>query len=109
MQAPADQLNVPHITEVAGAGPGIAYVGWLSPSNSQGYAQYLRAFSITGAWLSAPVQVSTAFGDPSVWPGDTFGISAMSPSSLVLSWGSATPTTSKKSEIFAAPVSVHLP
>lgn len=109
VQAPADQSNVPHITEVAGAGRGIAYVGWLSPSNVQGYAQYLRAFSIAGGWLSAPVQVSTAFGDPSVWPGDTFGISALSSSSLVLSWGSATPTTSKKSEIFAAPVSVQLP
>jgi hypothetical protein len=109
VQAPADQLNVPHITEVAGAGARIAYVGWLSPSNSQGYAQYLRAFSITRGWLSAPVQVSTAFGDPAVWPGDTFGISALSPSSPVLSWGSATPATGKKSEIFAAPVSVRLP
>lgn len=109
VQAPADQENVPHITEAAGAGAGIAYVGWLSPSNSQGYAQYLRAFSITRGWLSAPVQVSSAFGDPSVWPGDTFGISALSVSSPVLSWGSATPGTGKKSEIFAAPISVQLP
>jgi hypothetical protein len=109
VRPPADQSNVPHITEVAGAGRGIAYVGWLSPSNVQGYGQYLRAFSIAGGWLSAPVQVSTAFGDPSVWPGDTFGISALSASSVMLSWGSATPTTSKKSEIFAAPVSVQLP
>jgi hypothetical protein len=109
VQAPADRLNVPHMTEVAGAGAGRAYVGWLSPGNSQGYAQYMRAFSITSGWLSAPVQVSTALGDPSEWPGDTFGISALSPSSPVLSWGSATPATGKKSEIFAAPVSVQLP
>jgi hypothetical protein len=77
--------------------------------NSQGDAQDLRAFSIRRGWLSAPVQVSTAFGDPSVWPGDTFGISALPSSGVVLSWGSATPTTGKKSEIFAAPVSVQLP
>ena len=109
VQASADQSNVPHIAEVAGAGPGVAYVAWLSPSNSQGYAQYLRAFSIRSGWLSGLVQVSTAFGDPAVWPGDTFGISSLSPSSLMLSWGSSTPTTSKKSEIFTAPVSVQLP
>lgn len=109
VQAPADRLNVPHIIEVTGGGSGIAYVAWLSPSNPQGYAQYLRTFSITAGWLSAPVQVSSAFGDRSVWPGDTFGISALSPTNVVLSWGSATAATGKKSEIFAAPVSVQLP
>jgi hypothetical protein len=108
LQAPTDQLSVPHIMEVAGGDPGIAYVGWLSDSNPQGYAQYLRAFSITRGWLSAPVQVSSQFGDPSVWPGDTFGISALAPGQLVLSWGSATPATGKKSEIFAAGVGVNL-
>jgi BNR/Asp-box repeat len=109
VQVPGDTLNVPHITQVAGAGTGIAYVGWLSPSSSQGYAQFLRAFSVTGGWLSAPVQVSNAYGDPGVWPGDTFGIATLSPTNLVLCWGSATPATGKKSEIFAAPVSVQLP
>ena len=109
VQAPADTSNVPHIIQVAAAGPGLAYVGWLSPSNSQGYAQYLRAFSIKSGWLSAPVQISAAFGDVSIWPGDTFGLSALSPTNPVLSWGSATPGTGKKSEMFAAPVSVTLP
>ena len=102
VQAPAGRLNVPHIMEVTGAGPGVAYVGWLSDSNPQGYAQYLRAFSITRGWLSGPVQVSAQFGDPSVWPGDTFGISALSTGQVTLSWGSAIPPTGKKSEIFAA-------
>ena len=106
LQAPADRLAVPHIMQVAGGGAGVAYVGWLSDSNPQGYAQYLRAFSIKSGWLSGPVQVSTEFGDPSVWPGDTFGISTLSPNDLVLSWGSATPSTAKKSDIFAARVSV---
>jgi hypothetical protein len=109
IQGPPDRVgNVPHIMEVAGAGRGIAYVSWLSNS-SGAYAEYLRAFSVTRGWLSAPVQVSTEFGDSSVWPGDTTGISILSPTQLVLSWGSATPSTGKKSEIFAADVGVQLP
>jgi BNR/Asp-box repeat len=107
LQAPADRLAVPHIMQVAGGGAGTAYVGWLSSSDPRGYAQYLRAFSIKSGWLSAPVRVSTEFGDTSVWPGDTFGIATLSPSDLVLSWGSATPSTAKKSDIFAARVAVH--
>jgi BNR/Asp-box repeat len=107
IQAPADRLTVPHIMQVAGGGAGTAYVGWLSSSDPRGYAQYLRAFSIKSGWLSAPVQVSTEFGDTSVWPGDTFGIATLSPTDLVLSWGSATPSTAKKSDIFAARVAVH--
>ncbi len=108
LQAPADQLEVPHIMEVAGGGAGIAYVGWLSNSNPLGYALYLRAFSVTRGWLSGPVQVSTQFGDSSVWPGDTFGISSLAANRLVLSWGSAVPTSGKKSQIFAAQATVQL-
>jgi hypothetical protein len=104
LQATPDQLDVPHIMEVAGGGSGIAYVGWLSSSNPQGYAAYLRTFSVTRGWLSDPFQVSSEFGDTSVWPGDTIGISTLSPTDVVLSWGSATPTTGKKSEIFATHV-----
>lgn len=92
--------------EVTGGPAGIAYIGSLSDSDPRGYAQYLRTFSISGGWLSAPAQVSSRFGDPSVWPGDTFGISTLSASDVVLSWGSATPSSGKKSDIFAANVSV---
>jgi hypothetical protein len=108
-QVPQDQLNVPHIVEVAGGAAGIAYAGWLSDSNPQGYAQYLRAFSIKRGWLSEPVQVSAQFGDTSVWPGDTFGISTLATDQIALSWGSATPASGKKSDIFAANVGVQLP
>jgi hypothetical protein len=52
------------------------------------------------------VQVSQEFGDTSVWPGDTFGISTLSPGNVVLSWGSATPSSGKKSDIFSANVAV---
>jgi hypothetical protein len=108
LQAPLDRLDAPHIMQVAGGGAGIAYVGWLTSSDPQGYAQYLRAFSLARGWLSAPVRVSTDFGNPLVWPGDTFGISTLSPTKVVLSWGSATPTSGKKSDIYAATVDVQL-
>jgi hypothetical protein len=107
VQAPADRFHVPHIMEVTGGGAGIAYAGWLSDSNPAGYAQYLRAFSVTRGWLSVPFRVSRAFGDWSVWPGDTLGISALSPGQVALSWGTATSATWKKSEIFAATVGVQ--
>jgi hypothetical protein len=107
LQAPADTLNVPHIMEVTGAGDGTADVAWLSDSNPNGYAEYLRAFSVKTGWLSRPTVVSTQFGDASVWPGDTFGISALSPDRIALSWGSATPTAKKKSEIWATEVGIQ--
>jgi len=108
IQGPADQLNFPHIMEVTGGPPGIAYVSWLSDANPLGYAQYLRAFSVTRGWLSDAAQVSSQYGDPSVWPGDTTGISTLSPNQVVLSWGSATPTTGKQSQVWAASVSIAI-
>jgi hypothetical protein len=109
IQAPADTLNVPHIMEVAGGPPGTAYVSWLSNSDPRGYAQYLRTFSVKSGWLGDPFQVSSEFGDPNVWPGDTTGISALGPSNVVLSWGSATSSSKDKSDIFATNVGVQLP
>ena len=108
VQVPPDQLNVPHVMEVAGGGPGVAYVSFFSSANPNGYADYLRAFSISRGFLDDPIQVSPEFGDTSLWPGDTFGISTLSPARLVLSWGSATPSTGDVPEIFAAPVQTQL-
>jgi hypothetical protein len=108
IQVPPDQLQVPHVMEVAGGGAGIAYVSFFSSADPRGYADYLRTFSISRGWLSDPVQVSSDFGDTSRWPGDTFGISTLSPGNIVLSWGSATGANVKKSDIFAANVGVQL-
>ncbi|HJZ00160.1 MAG TPA: sialidase family protein [Streptosporangiaceae bacterium] len=109
-QAPADQLNVPHIMEVTGAGSGTAYVSWLSDSNPAGYALFLRAFSVTRGWLSAPVQITTSYGSSSVWPGDTTGLSALSPTDVVASWGSDYPDMSgNQDEIYAANIAAILP
>jgi hypothetical protein len=109
VQATPDSLDVPHIMEVEGGPAGTAYVGVLTDSDPRGYAMYLRTFSIRGGWQSAPYQVSDEFGDPDVWPGDTFGISLLGPSDVTLSWGSATPSVgNKKSDIFARSVHVAL-
>ena len=109
-QAPADQLNVPHIMEVTGAGPGIAYVSWLSYSNPAGYALFLRAFSVARGWLSAPTQVSTDYGNSGVWPGDTTGLSTLTPTDIVASWGSDYADVSgNQAEIYAANIAATLP
>jgi hypothetical protein len=110
VQAPADQLGVPHIMEVTGAGSGIAYVSWLSDSNPAGYALFLRAFSITRGWLSAPGQITTDYGSSAVWPGDTTGLSVLSPADVVAGWGSDyTDVSGKQSEIYAANIAAALP
>lgn len=109
VQAPADTLNVPHIMQVAPGPAGIVYVGWLSDSDPRGYADYLRTFSVSKGWLSAPVQVSQGFGSASVWPGDTFGFSAVAPTRLVMAWGSAVAPDATKDDIWAATVDVSLP
>jgi hypothetical protein len=102
-----------HIVQVAGGQPGVAYVGWLANGSPPGYALYLRAFSIRAGWLSAPVRVSGSYGNPSIWPGDTFGLStlpalASGPAAhrprVVVSWGSAVGGVSAVTEDRAAVV-----
>jgi len=106
LQGPTDDEPVPHNMEVIGGPAGTAYVGWVSDDNPAGYAAYLRLFSIASGWLSPPAQISTQYGDPSVAPGDTFGLSALSPTQLVLSWGSAVPPHRWYESVLAAPVTV---
>ena len=95
-----------HIMAVAGGGPGITWVGWLSKNARRGFAEYLRPFSVHRGWLSAPVRVSRRFGAPGVWPGDTIGISVLPRGHgrprVMLSWGSA--VSRQISQIWAASV-----
>ena len=96
-----DHDNATHIVQVVGASAGLAYVGWLTDSPSRGWAQYVRVFSLSEGWLTSPVLVSKGlYGDPTVWPGDTFGISMLAANQPVISWGSA--VRSPNSEIYAA-------
>jgi hypothetical protein len=104
---PPDRLHVAHVMEVAGGSAGIAYVSFFSASSRQGYADYLRVFSIRRGFLTTALRISPDFGDSKVWPGDTFGLSSVAPSEVVLSWGSATTSSGGMSEIFAANVAVE--
>jgi hypothetical protein len=91
-----DRDNATHIVEVAGGFRGTAYVAWLADNTACGYALRVRAYSIFSGWLSRPVRVSGRCGRRGVWPGGTFGITALPPANLAtgawqlaLSWGSA--------------------
>ena len=49
--------------------------------------------------------MSGAFGNPAVWPGDTFGIAVLPGGSISLTWGSAL-GTSKVSAIFSSVLTI---
>ncbi len=93
-----------HIMEIAGGGPGMAYVSYLANNSSLGWALYVRPFSITKGFLMDPILVSqNIWGAGAVWPGDTTGIWTLSPTEVVVTWGSAVAIGGQpKSQIFAA-------
>jgi hypothetical protein len=106
----ADQDNAVHNVESAGAGSGGADIAWQADNSPQGYATYLRPFSIRHGWLAPVTQVSTQYGNRAIWPGDTFGISVLpgwkgpgARQHVALSWGSAV-GGSQTSEIYATVV-----
>lgn len=93
-----DNDDAAHIVQVAGGSRGLVYVGWLADNARAGWALYLRPFSITKGWLSAPIRVSRQFGNKAIWPGDTIGLSAEPPATsgphagwprVAVTWGSA--------------------
>jgi hypothetical protein len=97
-----------NILQVLGGAAGTAYVGLLTNSSGAGYADYVRVFSIGRGWRTGLIRVSGAYGRPSVWPGDTIGLAALSGGSpgrrlIDASWGSA--VGSKLSAIWSAVVS----
>ncbi len=96
VQVSRDRANVPHIVEVAGGFRGTAYVAWLSDNTACGYALRIRAYSVFSGWLSRPARAPGRCGRRHVWPGGTFGMTALPPAGLAngtwqlaLSWGSA--------------------
>ena len=98
-----DQDSAVHNVEVVGTRAGRAVVAWQADNSPRGYATYLRPFSITRGWLAPVLRVSPKFGNVKDWPGDTFGLSALGPKRVVLSWGSAV-GTSMNSEIYESVV-----
>jgi hypothetical protein len=103
LQVAAQRRNVPHITEVAGGAAGVAYVAWMTDCCGRGYATYLRVFRIGAAWVSRALHVSGGVGNPSVYPGDNFGLSSWADGRLALGWGSAV-EPSRTAEVYATTV-----
>ncbi len=98
-----DQDQATHIVQVVGASAGTAYVGWLTDSSSLGWSEYLRPFSIARGWLAPPTRLSGAlYGNPLVWPGDTFGISLLAPDQPILSWGGAARSSTSQIHVRSA-------
>jgi hypothetical protein len=91
--------------QVAGGPAGVAYIAWLTHASRHGWAIYLRTFSMRSSTLGPALQVSGRYGNASIWPGDTFGISVLPgpPIRISLTWGSAI-GHSKNPEIYAAQV-----
>jgi hypothetical protein len=116
IQGPPENGPFPHVMEVSGGGSGVAYVTWLSSSNRAGYAEYLRTYAIGKGWLAisgatgadaSTLTVSgSLYGNSSVWPGDTTGISTLSPTNVIVSWGSTNGPSDKKDEIWASNIQV---
>jgi hypothetical protein len=77
-----------HLTEVVAAGRRTIYVAWQTVVRRKGYATFLRRLAAGKGWTGPAVRVSRAYGNPKVWPGDTFGLSAKKGTAF-LSWGSA--------------------
>lgn len=77
-----------HLTQVSPAGPRNVYVGWQTVVRGKGYATFLRRYSVGRGWTGPAKKVSPAYGRSRIWPGDTFGLSAIGGTALV-SWGSA--------------------
>ena len=97
-----------HIVEVLGGPAGVAYVAWQTDAPAGGYATYLRPYSPGKGWTGPRANVSSKFGNPRIWPGDTFGLAPLpgGPATrLALSWGSAVSGNSN-SEIYAAVVTL---
>jgi BNR repeat protein len=77
-----------HLIQVAAAGRRNVYVAWQTIVRGKGYATFARRYVLGKGWTSAAVRVSPAYGNPAVWPGDTFGLSTKE-GAAILSWGSA--------------------
>jgi hypothetical protein len=73
----------------------------------KGYATFLRRLAVGKGWTGPAKRISPRFGNPRIWPGDTFGLSTRG-GSAVVSWGSAV-GTAKTSEIYATVVTLPEP
>jgi hypothetical protein len=76
------------LAEVAAARPRNVYFAWQTPVRGKGYATFLRRLALGKGWTAPAMRVTRGYGNRSIWPGDTFGLSTRS-GTAVVSWGSA--------------------
>lgn len=91
-----------HLTQLVAAGRRNVYVAWQTIVRRKGYATYVRRYSLGKGWTGPAKKVSPSYGNPGVWPGDTFGLSTKK-GTAILSWGSAIHGR-RTSEIYSAAV-----
>jgi|SRR5579872_3411743 len=104
------------IVQVTGGTAGHADVGWLGDQSPKGYELWVRPFTTGagGTWLGpATLASGSVDGRSTVWPGDTFGLSAVPPAGssaqhqLDVGWGSSVSHTSAaRDDIFATRLSL---
>src|SRR6266851_1384038 len=97
---------------LAVAPDGTVYASFMLSRNGQYYPVVDASFDhgATFSQSSSLIPISADYGSSAVWPGDTTGLSVLSPTDVVASWGSDYPDVSgKQAEIYAASVAATLP
>jgi hypothetical protein len=88
IRATPDVDPATHMMQIVPGEDGTAYVAWLSNNATSGaWAVYMATLSTDAGTVSDPIQVSSAFGDPLWWPGDTIGMSFLGDDTVSVSWG----------------------
>ncbi len=108
--AMAPGSNASHLVEVVGGAPGTAYLA-MQTGDAMGYRTKVAGFSVSTLRLSPWKTVSPTLYDPSVWPGDTLGLTYRGATGtsahLFVYWGGAL-MDSGSSEIWGSSVNVVL-
>ena len=108
--AVAPGSNACHLVAIVGGAPGTAFVA-MQTGDAVGYRTKVTGFSVSTLRLAPWQSVSPILYDPSVWPGDTVGLSYRGASRvsahLFVNWGGAL-MGSSSSEIWGSGVNVIL-
>ena len=110
----APLASLSHLVSVVGGSPGVGYLE-MQTGDAAGYQVQVAAFSPMLGLLAPWQSISPTSYDPTVWPGDTVGLSygglSAGSASLETAWGGALPTTgsTNPSEIWTSTVALALP
>lgn len=91
------------LVSVAGGANGTAYLSWLANNSTLGWSVFAATLFNNGSLLSAPTLVSSQFGIPGEWIGDTMGIADLGNGRVAVSWSYGVPVgNASSSQVFAA-------